>query len=450
MKGIVIAGTGSGVGKTSVTTGLLSVLSKKHSVQAYKVGPDFIDPMYHTIATGRRARNLDSFMMSEDTLRRLVGYTSKDADLCVVEGVRGLFEGLSGRTDECSTAEMAKTLGFPVVLVINARSLTRSVAAIIRGFQAFDPDVNIAGVILNNVSGPQHERKLREAIDEYTKTEIIGIVKRDTENAIGQRHLGLNTISGSGKEGIRPLENMVSEIDTDKLMEIAGTCRGELPQESPYTQRESVGLKAAVPVDDAYCFYYYENIECLRASGVDVQTFRPTDGDPLPDADIYYLGGGYPELHADKIAENVDFREGIKCAADDGKVVIGECGGLMSLCETITPADGVPRPAIGVFKADARLTKNRHGPSYVIARTTPENPLFPNMNIRAHEFHYSEICLTGKQTYRHGYDILRGTGISDQKDGLIYKNTIGAYMHQHALSTDDWCGPILEKLSGKR
>ena len=176
MKGFVIAGTGSGVGKTSITTGLLSLLAKKNVVQAYKVGPDFIDPMYHTIATGRQSRNLDSFMMTEEKLRQLVGYTSRDADLCVVEGVRGLFEGLSGRTDECSTAEMAKMLGFPVILVINARSLTRSVAAIVRGFQAFDPDVNIAGVIMNNVSGPQHERKLREAMDEYTDVDIIGIV----------------------------------------------------------------------------------------------------------------------------------------------------------------------------------------------------------------------------------------------------------------------------------
>ncbi|MBO4302511.1 hydrogenobyrinic acid a,c-diamide synthase (glutamine-hydrolyzing) [Methanosarcinaceae archaeon] len=447
MKGFVIAGTGSGVGKTSITTGLLSLLAKKNVVQAYKVGPDFIDPMYHTIATGRQSRNLDSFMMTEEKLRQLVGYTSRDADLCVVEGVRGLFEGLSGRTDECSTAEMAKMLGFPVILVINARSLTRSVAAIVRGFQAFDPDVNIAGVIMNNVSGPQHERKLREAMDEYTDVDIIGIVRRDTDNAIGQRHLGLNTITDSEKEGISFLENMVSDIDTGMLFDIAGSCRQDLPTSSPYTERESAGIRAAVPSDPAYCFYYYENIECMRASGIDVQFFRPTEGDGLPDADVYYLGGGYPELYADQIAENRDFREGLRTASEDGKIVIGECGGLMSLCRNIIPEDGVPRPAIGVFDADARLTKNRHGPSYVIAGTTPENPLFPNMTIRAHEFHYSEIELKGNGSYPFGYDIFRGTGIKDKKDGLVYKNTVGAYMHQHALSTDDWFGPIMEKLS---
>ncbi|MBQ7702468.1 MAG: hydrogenobyrinic acid a,c-diamide synthase (glutamine-hydrolyzing), partial [Candidatus Methanomethylophilaceae archaeon] len=211
MKGVIIAGTGSGAGKTSITTGLLSRLSKSMSVQAFKVGPDFIDPMYHSLATGRTARNLDTFMMSKETVRNLVHHSSKDADLCVVEGVRGLYEGLSGTSDECSTAEMAKTLGFPVILVVNARSLTRSAAAIINGFKSFDKDVNIAGVIFNNVSNSQHERKLREATERYTDTEIVGIVRRDTKNIIGERHLGLKTINENGKKDIEPLESMVSE-----------------------------------------------------------------------------------------------------------------------------------------------------------------------------------------------------------------------------------------------
>ena len=199
MKGVIIAGTGSGAGKTSITTGLLSRLSKSMSVQAFKVGPDFIDPMYHSLATGRTARNLDTFMMSKETVRNLVHHSSKDADLCVVEGVRGLYEGLSGTSDECSTAEMAKILGFPVILVVNARSLTRSAAAMINGFKSFDKDVNIAGVIFNNVSNSQHERKLREATERYTDTEIVGIVRRDTKNIIGERHLGLKTINENGK-----------------------------------------------------------------------------------------------------------------------------------------------------------------------------------------------------------------------------------------------------------
>ena len=330
MKGVIIAGTGSGAGKTSITTGLLSRLSKTMKVQAFKVGPDFIDPMYHSLATGRAARNLDTFMMSKETVKNLVHYTSKDADLCVIEGVRGLFEGLSGTSDECSTAEMAKILGMPVILVVNARSLTRSAAAMINGFKMFDPDVNIAGVIFNNVSNSQHERKLIEATERYTDTEIVGMVRRDATNAIGERHLGLKTINEKGKKDIEPLESMVSGIDIDRLMDVADRMPVEdyLPV-NPYTIHDS-GLKAAVPMDDAYCFYYRENIECMKAAGMDVRTFSPLAGESLPDADFYYLGGGYPELFLGELSENRDFMDGLKTASEDGKMILGECGGLMT------------------------------------------------------------------------------------------------------------------------
>ena len=239
MKGVIIAGTGSGAGKTSITTGLLSKLSRTMKVQAFKVGPDFIDPMYHSLATGRTARNLDTFMMSKETVKNLVHYTSKDADFCVIEGVRGLYEGLSGTSDECSTAEMAKILGLPVVLVVNARSLTRSAVAMINGFKAFDPDVNIAGVIYNNVSNSQHEKKLIEATEHYTDAEIVGMVRRDAKNTIGERHLGLKTINENGRKDIEPLEAMVSGVDTDRLMDIAEKAPVEdyLPI-NPYTEHD--------------------------------------------------------------------------------------------------------------------------------------------------------------------------------------------------------------------
>ena len=178
MKGAVIAGAGSGVGKTSIATGIMSSLSRRMEVQPFKVGPDFIDPMYHTVATGRRSRNLDTFMVPESRIRGVVGNASKGADICIVEGVRGLYEGLSGASDQCSTAEMAKVLGFPVVLVMDVRSLTRSAAAMINGLVTFDPGVDVRGVILNNVSGKQREDKLREAIGRYCDVDIVGVVRR--------------------------------------------------------------------------------------------------------------------------------------------------------------------------------------------------------------------------------------------------------------------------------
>ncbi len=189
MKGLIIAGAGSGVGKTSITTGILSRLSKTYEVQAFKAGPDFIDTMYHSVATGRPSRNLDSFMMDDDTLKNLVGHASKDSDLCIIEGVRGLYEGFSGDGDLGSTAYLAKLLGFPVVLVLDARSLTRSAAAIVNGFKSFDPDVKIAGVILNKVSGSQHKEKLDVAMRSYTDTKVVGMVEKDESNVLEQRYL---------------------------------------------------------------------------------------------------------------------------------------------------------------------------------------------------------------------------------------------------------------------
>lgn len=441
MKGVVIAGAGSGVGKTSITTGLISRLSKDMKVQAFKAGPDFIDPMYHTAASGRHSRNLDSFMMGDATIKNLVGTVSADADICIVEGVRGLFEGLAGDSDIGSTAYLAKLLGFPVILVVDARSLNRSAAAIINGFKAFDPDVNIAGVIFNKVSGRQHTDKLKTVMDTYCKgTETVGMISKDESCTLEERYLGLRTISSSMMGNISFLGDMVSSIDTDRLMDIAESNEVHLPDGPLYASRDS-GARVAVPMDESFCFYYRENIECLQASGADVVTFRPTEGDPLPDADVYYLGGGYPELHAGAISSNRDFTEGLRNASEEGKVVMGECGGLMAMCRDIVDADSVSHPMAGIFDASAKMTGIRHGPTYVIAEGTSGNPLFPNIGVKAHEYHYSDVFPDGKADY--GFKVSRGKGITGGMDGLYKRNSLGSYMHQHALSAEDWAKGII-------
>ncbi|UAL08130.1 MAG: hydrogenobyrinic acid a,c-diamide synthase (glutamine-hydrolyzing) [Candidatus Methanogranum gryphiswaldense] len=440
MKGLIIAGAGSGVGKTSVTTGILSRLSKNYKVQAFKAGPDFIDTMYHAAATGRPSRNLDSFMMDDDVIRNLVGYASKDADLCIVEGVRGLYEGFSGDDDLGSTAYLAKLLGFPVILVLDARSLTRSAAAIVNGFKMFDPDVNIAGVILNKVSGGQHRDKLDIAMRTYTDVKVVGMIPKDDSNVLEQRYLGLRTLSSFTHKEITPLESLTSSLDLDTLMDIAEHSESDLCTDSPYVQRKS-DVKAAVPIDDSYCFYYKENIECLEASGMKVRTFRPTEGDPLPDADVYYLGGGYPELYADKLSQNTDYLQGLKSVSEEGKVVFGECGGLMTMCKDLIDKERRRFPMAGIFDADADMTNIRHGPTYVVADAIDGNPLF-NGRVKGHEYHYSDV-FTGKDP-KFGYDVIRGMGIVNKKDGLFVRNSLGSYMHQHALSTDDWAKGIVE------
>ncbi|MEA4978014.1 MAG: cobyrinate a,c-diamide synthase [Methanomassiliicoccaceae archaeon] len=441
MKGVVIAGTGSGVGKTSITTGILSRLSKDYRVQAFKAGPDFIDPMYHTLASGRRSRNLDSFMMDDDTIRNIVGYASKDADICIVEGVRGLYEGFSAESDVGSTARLAKALGFPVVLTIDVRSLNRSVAAIVNGFAAFDPEVNIKGLILNNISGSQHETKLDEVMGRYCEQEVIGKVRKMSERPTKERYLGLVTPNSKERPDIAPFYEMAEGVDLDRLMEIAESSDTELPQECPYVRRET-GLSAAIPIDDSFCFYYRENIECLEASGVRIKEFAPTEGESLPDADIYYMGGGYPELHAEDISSNTDFLEGIRNASEEGKPILGECGGLLSMCRTLKDSNGRLHKMAGIFDARAEMTGIRHGPTYVMAKATPANPLFTS-EVRAHEYHYSDVFL--EHEAKLGYSLSRGAGIADGMDGLVRKSTLGTYMHQHALSTGDWASGFISR-----
>ena len=439
----MIAGTGSGVGKTSITTGIMSLLSKRYKVQGFKVGPDFIDPMYHSAATGRPARNLDSFLMDDDTIRNLVGYASEDADVCVIEGVRGLYEGFSGDDDLGSTAYIAKLLDLPVVLVVDSGSLTRSTAAIINGFKSFDPDVRIAGVILNKVSGPQHSDKLDVTMSTYCKdVKVVGKIKKDRENTLGQRHLGLNTIVDEDRSGVASLERLVDTVDLDILMDIAESTDSELPTASPYVTRDAQA-DIAVPFDDAYCFYYRENLECLEASGFRIKRFSPIAGDRLPDADAVYLGGGYPELHAEDISMNRDFLDGVRNMAQDGKPVLGECGGLMSLCSGMVDKEGIRHDMIGVFGCDSVFVDKRHGPTYVMADATQDNPLFEG-SVRAHEYHYSEVTASGSETF--GFDVRRGQGVVNKKDGLVFKNTVGTYMHQHALSTDDWAFGFYDRL----
>lgn len=435
MKGIIIAGAGSGVGKTSVTTGLLSRLSHDMKVQAFKTGPDYIDPMYHSVATGRKSRNLDSFMMSDDVIKNLVGYASRDADLCVVEGVRGLYEGLYGDGDLGSTAYLSKLLGFPVILVLDARSLTRSAAAIVKGFKALDPEINIAGVILNKVSGPQHMGKLETAMKTYCPdVDLVGMIPKDANAMMEERVMGLKTLSSSNTENIKPLENLVSSLDTDVIMNIAEHCECELPVESPYMEK-SESFTFAVPMDDAFSFYYHDNLESLKACGGKIMEFSPVAGDSLPDADVYYMGGGYPDLHAEAISGNGDFIEGLKNMAEEGRPIVAEDGGMMPLCNGIKCRDGRRFEMAGVLDAEAVMSDIRHGPTYMIANPTSENPFFTE-RMKGHEYHYSEV-IPGKNP-KFGFKTMRGNGIENGSDGLTKGNVMGTYMHMHALSNKSW------------
>jgi cobyrinic acid a,c-diamide synthase len=436
MRKVVIAGAGSGVGKTTITTGLMHILSRRYKVQGFKVGPDFIDPGFHTAATGRRSRNLDSFFMDHDTIRELFGWATRDADIAIIEGVRGLYDGLTATGDQGSTAEIAKILDAPVILVLNARSLAKSAAAVVKGFKTLDPEVRVEGVILNQVSGERHRQKAVQAVEQLTDTEVIGVIERRRER-LPERHLGLVTVEE--KEDVSSIledvSSMAASVDMERLLDLAEKGAGGFPSHSPFPKGEERGVRIAVPRDGAYSFYYQENLESIIAAGGEVVEFSPLAGDPLPDADGYYIGGGYPEVHRERIAENCDFLEGLRTASLDGKLVYAECGGLITLCNSIREGDRRSKMA-GVFGCDALLTAERQGLSYVRARGTDENFLFHGMEIRGHEFHYTRLDPLPSGPF--GYSVSRGTGIDGSNDGLMVRRTIGAYLHQHALSNKDW------------
>ena len=434
---IVIAGAGSGVGKTAIATGLMARMTRTARVQAYKVGPDFIDPMYHSAATGRPSRNLDSFLLDRGTLMNVFGWSSAGADIAVIEGVRGLYDGLTATGDTGSTAEIAKMLQAPVVLVVNARSLAKSAAAHVLGFKMLDPEVRIAGVILNNVSGERHRRKAVEAVETLTGTEVLGTIERQKEK-LPERHLGLMTLDQGGDQGplLSSLSGLVEDVDLGRLIDIARSAPDiDLPVGAPFPDNDSAGITIAVPRDRSFCFYYPENLEALRAAGARVEYFRPTEGDPLPECEAAYLGGGYPEVYARELAENRDFLEGIEQLSGEGKLVYGECGGMMTMCRSIR-AYGREEQMAGIFPADAVLTSDRQGLAYVRVTGTADNFLFPGGDLRGHEFHYSRLEPLPPGPY--GYTVQRGTGIGNGVDGIMARRSIGTYMHMHALSDPSW------------
>lgn len=440
---IVIAGAGSGVGKTTLATGLMRRLSRRMNVQGFKVGPDFIDPMYHAAATGRASRNLDSFMMPPDVLRNLFGWSTTDADIAVVEGVRGLYDGLTATGDTGSTAEIAKMLGAPVVLVVNARSLAKSAAAVVLGFRMLDPEVRISGVILNQISGPKHRSKAIEAVESLSGVEVLGTVGRGER--VPERHLGLMTMDDPDTSRLDLMEGMVDDIDIDRIVEIASDADDiAFERASPFVRRPRTGVRIAVPRDHAYCFYYPENIEALTAAGADVVQFRPAEGDDLPDCDGIYLGGGYPEEHAAALAANRGFMEGLRTLSLDGGVVYGECGGLMTMCSSIR-AHSEEHAMSGIFSPSSVLTNERHGPSYVRATGTADNFLLPRQAVRGHEFHYSR--LEPSPAGRFGFTVERGAGIGGGFDGLTVRRSMGTYMHLHSLSCPGWA-PALVQAAG--
>ncbi len=440
---VLLAGDRSSSGKTTIVAGLLSALRGRGlSVQSYKVALDYIDPSYHTGITGRWCRNLDGHLMPEKTIREVYAHAAEGADVAVIEGVRGLYEGYDG--DRGSTAQIAKMLKAPVILVVDARSITRSAAALVKGYVDFDPAVDIRGVILNKVGGERHAKKAISAIRDHAGVEVVGVIPRDESMHLSMRHLGLvPMLEGERRypgfaERLDKIQKVVEDgLEIDRILEIAAEAAPlEPPEPDLYRPNgEGDGVRIGVALDEAFNFYYRENIELIELAGAEVVPVSPIHDTALPEVDGLYIGGGYPELYAKELSENRSMIASIRRAHEDDIPIFAECGGLMYLCEEID-WDGESRPAVGLVPA-----KTRRGSRRIVSYTEGEFLRECSMGPRGatflgHEFHHSELVIDDDAGSKVEYAIRlrRGTGIENGMDGIVEGNLVASYNHFHAAS----------------
>jgi cobyrinic acid a,c-diamide synthase len=443
MRQILITGDRSGSGKTSITLALAALLAQSHRVQTFKVGMDYIDPSYLSAVSGRPCRNLDSFTLSDRQIRDIFQYGCRGADMALVEGVRGLYEGADALTDTGSTAAIAKTLDLPVILVVSAQSITRSSAAIVKGFQAFDPAVRIAGVILNNTRGGSHKAKATTAIEHYCGVPVIGAIPRMEEMHLAMRHLGLVPYrEGSGRGDfdarIAAITQIIGQyVDLDRFVSLMKACDMPCDRSPAFDPSPFRDVKIGIALDEAFNFYYADLSDILHSLGADFIPFSPVH-DRLPVADGYIIGGGYPELFVRELEANDRMREALKEASQNGVPVYAECGGLMYLTERMVLKKGWQESAAdqssemcGLFAGETRMPARRVV-SYVEGTSDKGSPL-GKASFRGHEFHYSDVVLD-KDT-RFAYRLSRGVGIRDTCDGAVVKNTLGSYTHLHPVAS---------------
>ncbi|KDE54699.1 Ni-sirohydrochlorin a,c-diamide synthase [Methanoculleus sp. MH98A] len=441
MKSFLVAGDRSGSGKTSITLALSALLSADRAVQTFKVGMDYIDPSYLAGVTGRPCRNLDGYVMSPDEVRAVFAHGCRGADVAVVEGVRGLFEGAEALTDLGSTAAIAKQLDLPVVLVVNARSITRSAAALVKGFVSFDPDVDIRGVILNNVTGTRHREKAVRAIEHYCGIPVVGVIPRTEEMELAMRHLGLVPYREGQEHGefltrIEMVKRMIADhVDADALLALAREGEPPAMESGVYSARDP-DVRIGVALDEAFNFYYADLFDILASCGAETVPFSPIH-DRLPEADGYVLGGGYPELFGAELEANTAMREGLREVSRNGTPIYAECGGLIYLTDRMVLAPGFAGPGeatyelAGVFAGETRMPARRML-GYVVGTSDAMSPV-GEAAFRGHEFHYSSVDLAPET--RFAYRLSRGSGIRDGFDGAVRDRTIGSYTHLHPVAS---------------
>ncbi|PYN97478.1 MAG: cobyrinate a,c-diamide synthase [Candidatus Rokuibacteriota bacterium] len=438
-RALVIAGTSSGVGKTTVTLGLLEAYRRRGlRVQAFKVGPDFIDPGLYELVTGRASYNLDGWMCGRDHVRAIVARHAAEADVVIVEGVMGCFDGAEATSNDGSTAQIAKWLDAPVVLVIDASAQARSAAAVVRGFEAFDPQLRVAAVIANRLGSEGHARLIRDAVGATCQAEFVGGIRRDPALELPERHLGLVT----AVEGVLTAElreclatTIERSVDLDHLLAVAAPpSSGGLVaaiEGERYRKGGEAPLRVRIGVahDVAFQFYYRENLERLREAGAELVFWSPLTDADAPDVDGFYFGGGYPELHARALADNAGVVKTIGERAEAGAPIYAECGGLMYLAARLEGTDGEPHAMVGVLPAVVSMSPRHLTLGYSEVRFVDDTPLGPAGTVaRGHEFHCSTLGAVPPDVPR-AYRVLRGE--REYAEGFLIGNTLLSYVHLH-------------------
>ena len=479
--GLVIAALRGGSGKTIFSVGIISALKNLgHTIAPFKKGPDYIDAGWLALAAGRSCYNLDAFLVKKEFILNSFLTHTLPEDIAIIEGNRGLYDGidLKGTT---STAELAKFLDMPVILCINATKTTRTMAAVVSGCMQFDPDVKIKGVILNRVAGLRHENILKNSIEHFCGIPILGAVPKLSKHNFPERHMGLvPTLEHDWAHRSVDAMSQVARkyIDLDQIKHIA-KCKGDDLKEAlkgrtsqdrsekfqglsqklkrisahdPGLDRKNqrAGKDNHAPVigiikDSAFQFYYPDNFEALVKEGAELVFIDSLTGEDIPQVDAIYIGGGFPETHADRLAGNKRFREQLKAMAENGLPIYAECGGLIYLGEELVLKDK-SYPMVGIFPVSYSFSKKPKGHGYTIIYVEKKNPFFKTgVEIKGHEFHYSSVLNWRGNDSDLAFSIKRGTGFINKKDGLCYKNVLATYIHIHALGTPAWAKTMVRK-----
>jgi len=437
LKGFLIAGTASGVGKTTVTLALLAAMRRRGLiVQPFKGGPDFLDTGHHTRVAGRTARNLDTWILSADANRDVLRQASRGADAVVVEGMMGLFDGKDGATEAGSSAEIAKLLKLPVVLVLDAGKSARSIAAMVLGFEMFDPELPLAGVILNRVAGERHFRMLEVAIRASCRTPVLGWLPREPGIAVPERHLGLHTAeesddSGANEKQIDVFAELAEKhLDLEALLALECGLEFEPPPRRR-DEREGAAVRIGVARDRAFCFYYEDNLDLLRQHGAEIVPFSPLLDASLPEGlDALYLGGGYPELYAGQLSANESMLASIRAFAASDRPIYAECGGMIYLSQRLSTVDGKYHALAGVLPFAMEMTGKLVQFGYVTVELTEECLLgAAGTVVRGHSFHYSRIV--DRPAMATNYRVQYSLSDQQEDEGYRLGNILASYIHLH-------------------